>query len=163
MKFIFEKMEKEHQKEVADILNYYIENTTSAYREEPVDASFALRFLESPDVYCSFVIRNDANRIIGFCMLEPHVAISTFSETAEVMYFIHHEYTGKGAGSFALKKLEDEARKRGIKKLLADISTENVNSIGFHKKNGFVEYGRVPDIGKKLGRSFGIVYLAKTL
>ena len=72
------------------------------------------------------------------------------------MYFIQDKYTGIGAGGFALRRLEEEA-----KKLLADISTENEKSIEFHKRNGFRECGRLPDIGKKFGRSFGIVYLIK--
>lgn len=91
------------------------------------------------------------------------MAISTFSEVAEVMYFIHHEYTGYGAGSLALNKIEAEAKKIGIKKLLADISTENIGSISFHLKKGFVEYGRLCNIGNKLGRTFGIAYFIKEL
>lgn len=163
MDFIFEKLEKAHLKEVTDILNYYIKNSTAAYRAEEVNEDFSLNFLEGSDVYCSFVIKTDDNAIVGFCMLEPHMAISTFSETAEVMYFIHPEFTGCGAGSLALSKIEDEARKKGVKKLLADISTENIGSINFHLKNGFVEYGKLCDVGNKLGRKFGIVYLAKDL
>lgn len=163
MDIIFEKLEQKHQKEVSDILNYYIQNTTAAYRAEVVSEEFALNFLESPDIYCSSIIKTIDNKIIGFCTLEPHMAISTFSEVAEVMYFIHHEYTGCGAGSLALNKIEEEAKKIGIKKLLADISTENISSINFHLKNGFVEYGRLCNIGNKLGRTFGIAYFVKEL
>lgn len=163
MDFIFEKLEKKHQKEVSDILNYYIENTTAAYRTETVSEEFALNFLEGSDIYCSFIIKTIENKVIGFCTLEPHISLSTFSEVAEVMYFVHDEYTGYGAGSLALNKIEEEAKKRGIKKLLADISTENVGSINFHLKNGFVEYGRLCNVGNKLGRTFGIAYFVKNL
>lgn len=163
MDFIFEKLEKKHQKEVSDILNYYIKNTTAAYRAEVVSEEFALNFLESSDIYCSFIIKTKENKIVGFCTLEPHMALSTFSEVAEVMYFIHHEYTGFGAGSLALNKMEEAARKIGIKKILADVSTENIDSINFHLKNGFTEYGRLCDVGNKLGRKFGIAYFAKDL
>lgn len=57
MDFIFEKLEKKHCKEVSDILNYYIENTTAAYRAEVVSKEFTLNFLESADIYCSFIIK----------------------------------------------------------------------------------------------------------
>ncbi|WP_425489243.1 N-acetyltransferase family protein [Alkalicella caledoniensis] len=33
-----------------------------------------------------------------------------------------------------------EAKERGIKRLLADISSENTSSIKFHEKNGFAEH-----------------------
>ena len=163
MEIAFEKLEMKHGKEVVEILNYYIENTTSAYREKAVDEDFSLKFLESSDIHCSFVMKNIENKVIGFCTLEPHIAISVFSKVAEVMYFIHHEHTGNGIGSLALKKLEEEARKRGIQKLLADTSDENIGSMSFHRKNGFVEYGRLTDIGEKFGRKFGVVYLVKDL
>lgn len=51
MNFTFEKLEKYHKKEVANILNFYIKNSTAAYREEVVDEDFSLRFLESEDIY----------------------------------------------------------------------------------------------------------------
>lgn len=163
MDFIFERLEEKHKKEVANILNYYIENTTAAYRTDTVDEEYSLKILEDTDIYCSYAMKTTENKIVGFCLLEPHKAMSTFSEVAEVMYFVHNEYTGYGLGSLALCKLEEEARKIGIKKLLADVSTENINSINFHIKNGFIEYGRLCDIGNKLGRKFGIVYLVKNL
>lgn len=162
MKFTFDKMEKQHLKVVTDILNYYIENTTSAYRKEAVDENFALSLMEE-EVYRSYVIKTEAGEIIGFCLLEPHSPLSTFSAAAEVMYFIHEKATGMGAGGQALKKLEDEARKLGVKKLLAEISSENSGSFQFHIKNGFVEYGKLEDIGYKFGRCFGVVYLVKDL
>lgn len=163
MEFTFEKLEEKHKREVTNILNYYIENTTAAYRKEILNEEFSLGFLASTDVYCSFIIKTTANEIIGFCVLEAFMAVSTFSEAAEVMYFIHPEYTGFGAGSMALNKIENEARKIGIKKLLADTSTENNGSLNFHLKNGFIEYGRLCNVGNKFGRKFGIVYLSKDL
>ena len=87
----------------------------------------------------------------------------TFSELAEVMYFLHPDHTGKGYGTQALRRLEAEAEQRGIRKLLADISAENTDSIAFHRRHGFIEYGRLDDAGSKFGRWFGIVYMAKDL
>ena len=79
------------------------------------------------------------------------------------MYFIHPDYTGQGIGTLALEKLEVEAKKRGIKKLLADISSENTSSIKFHEKNGFVEFGQLKDIGKKFNKYFSVVYMGKEI
>ena len=163
MEYTFEKLSLEHQDEVMEIFNYYVKETTAAYREEVVEKDYFLNFLEVTENYPGFAIKEADNKIIGFCMLKPHIALSTFSEAADIMYFIHHEYTGRGIGLLALKKLENEAIKIGIKKLLASICSENSNSISFHKKNGFSEYGRLPDIGKKFGRYFSIVWMGKDL
>ena len=89
--------------------------------------------------------------------------IETFREAAEVMYFIHTDYTNKGIGKAALNKLEEDAKRLGIKKIVANISDDNQRSIEFHNKNGFIEYGRINRIGNKLNRYFGIVYMYKDL
>lgn len=163
MDFTFENLKLEHQEEVIHILNYYIKETSCAYREKTVENEHFLNFLDSTENYCGFAIKDNQNRIVGFCILEPYTSYSTFSEVAETMYFIHNEYTGKGIGTLALKKLEDEARKRGVKKLLANIASENIKSIKFHEKNGFIEYGRLKNIGKKFDRYFSIVWMGKEI
>lgn len=163
MECIFEKLSLEHQDGVMEIFNYYIRETTAAYREKVIDKDHFLAFLEVTNTHPGYALKDERNKIIGFCMLKPYISLSTFSEVAELMYFIDHEYTGKGIGFLALKKLEDEARKLGIKKLLASISSENENSIKFHKKHGFIEYGRLLNIGKKFGSYFSVVWMGKEI
>ena len=159
----FEKLNLEHRDAVIEIFNYYIEETTAAFREKTVEKEHFQKILEVTRTHPGYAMRDEANKIIGFCLLKPHLSISTFSEVAELMYFIDREYTGRGIGSSALQKLEDEARKIGIKKLLASISSENESSIGFHRKHGFVEYGRFKNIGKKFGRYFSVVWMGKEI
>lgn len=162
MDFIFEKLTLAHKEDVIRIFNYYIKETTSAYRENIVADDFFLNFIDD-EVYCGFAIKEKQGKLVGFCVLEPYRSYATFSEVAEPMYFIHHEYTGKGVGTLVLKKLEEEARKRGIKKLFVDISSENAGSINFHEKNGFVACGQLKNFGKKFGRHFSIVLMEKDI
>jgi L-amino acid N-acyltransferase YncA len=159
MEYFFEKLNPEHQDGVIGIFNYYVEETTAAFREKAVEKEHIIKILEVTKRHPGYAIKDKGDRIIGFCMLKPHIPISTFSEVAELMYFLDREYTGRGIGSLALKKLEDEGRKIGIIKLLAGISSENENSIRFHRKHGFVEYGRFKNIGKKFGRYYSVVWM----
>lgn len=163
MDVTFEKLTLEHAEDVINILNYYIKNTTFAYSEETIGIEDFYDFIDEKKVHCSFVIKNNQEKVIGFCILNSYNSLSTFSESAKTMYFIDKEYTGKGIGTLVLNKLEDEAGKKGIKKLLANVSSENVNSIKFHQKNGFFEYGRLKDIGKKFGRYFSILWMGKEI
>lgn len=163
MDFTFESLKLEHQEEVISIFNYYVEETTAAYRNKAVKNEFFTNFMDSKENHCAFAIKNDKDIIVGFCLLEPYMDLPTFSEVAETTYFIHHKYTGIGIGTLALKKLEDEARKRGIKKLLANISSENTNSIKFHEKKGFVKYGSLQNIAKKFDKYFSVVWMGKEI
>ncbi len=163
MSFTFEHLKLEHQEEVINISNYYIKETTSAYREEILENKHFLKFMDSEEIYCGFAIKTNQDKIVGYCLLEPYASYSTFSEVAETTYFIHPEYTGKGIGTLALKKLEDEAKKRDIKKLLVNISSKNIKCIKFHEKNGFVEYGILENIGKKFNEYFSVVWMGKEI
>lgn len=163
MELTFEKLAMEHQEDVIHIFNYYVKETTSAFRENVVENAFFLNFLDNTKNYCSFVIKDKQCKVVGFCTLEPYESISTFCEAAEPMYFIHPNYTGRGFGSLILKRLELEAQKRNIKKLIVDISSENEDSIRFHQKNGFTQCGRLNDIGRKFGRHFSIILMEKDI
>lgn len=164
MEPIFEKMNGTHGKEVLDIFNYYIENSFAAYPATKLPYSFFSRFLEIPNGYPSYVIKNgDTKNIIGFCFLKSYNPFPTFKETAEITYFIDKDSVGAGIGKSALNLLEKDAQNLGIKYLLANISSKNERSLNFHNNNGFTECGRLKNIGKKSGENFDVVYMEKIL
>ena len=160
---LFEPLAEEHRKPVIDIFNYYIRETTAAYRRDPVGYDFFGNFTGDTATHPAYAIRNADGVVAGFCMLEPFMNVATFAGIAEVTYFLHPEHTGRGIGSLALSRMEDDAKKIGIRKLVANASSENPGSVRFHLERGFTEYGRLENAGEKLGRRFGIVYLEKTI
>ncbi len=102
-------------------------------------------------------------KVIGFGMLRPHNPLPAFAKTAEVTYFIHRDYTGKGLGKALLGALEKGAIERGITSLLASVSSLNPGSIRFHQAHGFVECGRFVKVATKNGKVFDTVWLQKIL
>jgi L-amino acid N-acyltransferase YncA len=162
MEVLFKPMADEDRKEIIDIYNYYIENSFSAYSDTIVPYSFFDRFLERTQNYPAFSIMvND--KIAGFCFLRAYNPFPTFNECAEITYFIHKDYTGKGIGRMALDKLEEGARLKGITTILASIASENYESLVFHQKNGFVECGRFKRIIKKMNKRFDIIWMQKMI
>ena len=158
----FNRLTAKYKKETIDIFNYYIEHTTAAYRSEKVDYDFFSALVDD-DVVSAYAIMNNANDVIGFCILEKYKNIRTFDGIGDCMYFIKSGMTGKGMGRKILSLLENDAKQHSMKKLVVDISDENEQSITFHKNNGFVEYGRLKNCWKKFGRNIGIVYMYKEI
>lgn len=115
------------------------------------------------DGYPAITVINEIGEILGFGMLRAHNPIPTFSQTAEITYFIEPEYTRRGIGSTMLKHLVDEAKQKGISSILASISSLNEGSINFHRKNGFIECGRFKNVGRKKGQVFDTVWMQKML
>lgn len=160
----FKPMTEKYGKEVMDIFNYYIENSFAAYPEQKLPYGFFVRFLEMAKGYPAYVITDSlTGKVIGFCLLRAYNPMPAFMETVQITYFIDKNHVGKGVGKEALRLLEEEGRKKGIKNLLADISSFNEQSINFHKKNGFVECGRFPGVGRKNGQNFDVVWMIKEI
>jgi phosphinothricin acetyltransferase len=54
---------------------------------------------------------------------------------------------GSGAADALMDELESIARANGLRQMVATIDASNERSISFHLRRGFVEVGRMPDIG----------------
>ena len=113
--------------------------------------------------YPTITVKDEIGEILGFGMLRAHNPIPTFSQTAEITYFIKPEYTSRGIGSKMLNHLVNEAKQKGISSILASISSLNEGSINFHRKNGFIECGRFKNVGRKKGQVFDTVWMQKML
>lgn len=160
----FETMTDKYSKEVIDIFNYYIENSFAAFLENILPYEFFGNFLELTKGYPAYVIKNrSTEKVVGFCFLRAYHPFSVFKETAEISYFIEKDEVGKGVGKAALRLLEQEGKKIGIKYLLASISSYNEQSLHFHKKNGFIECGRFINIAKKKEINFDVVWMEKEI
>lgn len=164
MQMRFEKMSIEHQKSIMKIFNYYIENTTAAFPASTLPEEFFAMLMEKTKGYPAYTILNSETlEVAGFCSLSAYKAFSTFKETATISYFISQDYVGKGVGEQCLKKLETDAMQMGIKHIIAEISSENQQSLRFHAKHGFETCGTLKNIGYKFGRNFDVIYMQKDL
>ncbi len=163
MKYSINPVANEDREAIMDIFNYYVENSFAAYPENKLPYQAFDLFLQMSKGFPSGSIRDRSGRVVGFGMFHSHNPMPTFSHTAEVSYFIHPDYTGKGLGKMLLDFLEKGAIEKGITNILANISSLNDGSIRFHQRNGFTECGRFKKVGKKNGQEFDTVWMQKIL
>lgn len=158
----FLKMKSDHADQVMDIFNYYIENTFAAYPDKKLPIDFFSTILQMTNGFPSYVLNVNGN-IVGFCFIKSYSTMPIFKTTAEITYFIKSEYSGKGLGKLALQRLSKDAMGLGIERLMANVSSKNIQSISFHKKHGFVECGNFPKIGNKFNEPFDVVWFYKDI
>jgi phosphinothricin acetyltransferase len=70
---------------------------------------------------------------------------------------------GQGVGRTLLAALIDSARSQGKKVIVGAVDSENETSLVLHRSMGFVETGRMPQIGEKWGKRRTMVLLQKEL
>ncbi len=123
------------------IYNYYIENTRVTMEEKPLGgAEFSSR-VEKISAHYPYLVTRDGGEVLGYAYLDVFNERSAYNMTADLSIYVRHDSTAKGIGKALLTALEAEAKSRGIEVLVSLITDENVESIAFHKRNGFIECG----------------------
>jgi L-amino acid N-acyltransferase YncA len=148
---------------VIDPFNHYVREGFAAFPEEPLPYPFFDRLMEATRGLPTVAAKNADGRLLGFALLRPHDPWPTSSHVAETSYFVAPEATGQGIGSKMLADLEARGRSRGIRTLLAAVSSLNEMSLAFHRKHGFIEVGRLRGVHIKRGTPFDTVWMQKDL
>jgi phosphinothricin acetyltransferase len=79
--------------------------------------------------------------------------------TAELSIHVRGDRRGDGIGRILMAALIARARVQGVHVLVAGIDADNVDSIRFHERFGFVEVARMPETGFKFGHWLDLVLM----
>lgn len=163
MNYTLEPMTTDHRQPVVDIFNHYITISTAAYQEAPVGVAFVDHLINLSKDLTTAVAKTGNSEVVGFGFLYPYHPASAFRNTAVAGYFLRPDHTRRGLGSQILNYLVVESRKLGLTTLLVNISSENAESLAFHRKQGFTECGRFRAIGRKFEREFDIIWMQRRI
>jgi len=146
--------------EISHIYNFYVKNGFAAYPENKLDAAF-FNVIITAAISCYVLVVD--GEVVGYGILRNYLPYVNFKHTGKLTYFIKPEYTHKGFGTILLDKLIEEAKRNNIKNIYIHASSENPQSINFHRKHGFKECGRFRNIAKKFGQYFDIIWMQKNI
>lgn len=153
----------EDNEQVMAIMNYYIENSMAAYPLAPLPVQ-AWGFIKAKCINGTILVaETESAEVVGFALMKSFMEMEAFAHSADIGYFIDPKHTGKGLGKRFLAELEEIAKQMGIKTLLANVSSENPDSIAFHERNGFCKCGELPKVGKKHDKYFDMIWYYKNI
>jgi phosphinothricin acetyltransferase len=147
-------------KYIVDIYNYYVKNSNAAFLEKSIDVKF-VESLHNSALTNSFLVLDNGEKVIGFSLLKEFLPFENFRRTATITYFISPEYTRHGLGNLLINELIGYGNKCNIDNFIAEISSENIPSINFHKKQGFQLCGTLNNVGFKNNNDLSIIYMQK--
>jgi L-amino acid N-acyltransferase YncA len=99
------------------------------------------------------------NQVAGYAAYAPWRAKYGYRNTVEDSVYLAAPFQGRGYGRSLLVALIDHARAAGHHVMLADIESGNAASIRLHESLGFVEVGRLREIGTKFDRWLDLTIL----
>ena len=142
------------------IHNDAIRHSTALWTDTVVDRSDREEWLATRTAAGDAVlVAVDNGEVAGYAAYAPWRAKYGYRNTVEDSVYIAARYQGRGIGRALLVELIEHARGAGHHVMLADIESGNAASIGLHESLGFVEAGRLREIGTKFDRWLDLTIL----
>lgn len=96
-------------------------------------------------VFVTEAVDGDGGRtVVGFSALSVFYDRAGYDGVTDLAYYIAPDWQGRGVGTFTLRSLLDEARKRGMRKACGIIFADNAGSIALMHRFGFTQFGLMP-------------------
>ena len=111
----------------------------------------------------AFLVAELDGRVVGWGSWGPFRAKHGYRHTMEHTLYVDESARGHGVGRLLMQGLIDTARAAGVHVLVGALSHENDVSMALHERFGFVEVGRMPQVGAKFGRWLDLVLVQLVL
>ncbi|MFF5624676.1 GNAT family N-acetyltransferase [Microbacterium sp. MYb72] len=149
---------------ITEIYNDAVQNTTAIWNERTVDvddraAWLADRFRAGYPV----LVASDDDGVLGYATFGDWRPHDGFRHTVEHSVYVRGDQRGRGIGKALMNELIARARAIGKHVMVAAVASENTGSIVLHERLGFVETGRMPQVGVKFGRWLDLTFLQLAL
>lgn len=131
------------------IYNHYVKHSAATFDHDTLNVS-SWRARINADHY-PLLVYSDGGQVRGFAYGSPFRAKAGYRWTAEVTVYVAPDAQGKGIGTALYLDVLRLLRAQGYVTVAAVITLPAPASIALHKSFGFIEGGRMPAAGYKLG------------
>jgi phosphinothricin acetyltransferase len=149
---------------ILDIINDAILHTTARWEETPLTLEDRRAWLDGlrQRGFPVFVAVEDGE-VAGFSSYGPFRNGSSYGATVEHSIYIARAFRGRGLSRALMEPLIAHATAGGKHAMIAAIGLPNEASVALHRKLGFVEVGRLPQIGRKKGQWLDLLLMQLTM
>ena len=152
---------------ISAIYNHYVRESVVTFDEEegtPEDWAEKHARLDAAGMPFLVAVDAESEQVLGYALVQPWRVKSAYRFTVEDSIYLSADAAGRGIGRVLLGALLDACAAAGLRQVIAVITEGGAEaSIALHTRLGFVETGRLRDVGVKLGRPLGTVLLQKSL
>ena len=146
------------------IYNDAVARTTAIWNDQPVDlanrrAWFHARTAQGYPV----LVAEEDGLTVGYGSFGDFRPFEGYRFTVEHSVYVAEGVRRRGIASALLASLEERARTMGKHVMVGGIAADNEASLKLHARLGFVETGRMSEVGFKFGRWLDLVLMQKTL
>ena len=144
---------------IAEIYNYYIENTVITFEEEKVTKQdIEQRIQKILKKGFPYIVYEKGGKVIGYAYVNNWRERSAYDITLENSIYVDRYETKQGIGSLLFTRLIQESVKINIHSLIGVISLPNEPSRKLHNKFGFKLIGNFKESGKKFNKLIDVEF-----
>jgi len=143
-----------------EIFNEVLRNSNSIYREEEVSLEERFAWFDEK-IEHGFPLFGayDEDKLIGYAGYGTWRAAQGYRKSVELTIYVDSAFRGNGTGRALMQTIIDDATNGGFHVMIGAIDSANTSSINFHKKFGFVETARMPEVALKKGKWLDLVFM----
>jgi phosphinothricin acetyltransferase len=144
---------------IDEIYNPYVLRSTCTYQREPGTTREREAWFEAHGGPHPVVVAERDATVVGWGSLSVFRERWGYRHTVEDTVYVREGLHHQGIGRAILEDLIVRARALGHHAVIAGISADQAASIALHAQAGFVEAGRLREVGHKLDRWLDVVFL----
>ncbi|MEL6894095.1 MAG: N-acetyltransferase family protein [Actinomycetota bacterium] len=150
-----------------DLYNALIESTTVAWTEQPQTLRQRRAWFrhQQRDRY-PVLVAEDPTGVVGFAAYGSFRGSGTwpgYRYTVEHTIHVDRDRWGRGVGRSLMEALVARAQLSEVHVMVGAVDADNLESIRFHERLGFVEVARMPEVGHKFGRWLDLVLMQRII
>ncbi|AEJ20413.1 arsinothricin resistance N-acetyltransferase ArsN1 family B [Gracilinema caldarium] len=143
---------------IARLYDYYVQNTTVTFEEEPVSGREMARRIDDITAQYPWLVYEDFDQVLGFAYAGKWKGRSAYRYTVESTVYVSRDACGRGVGSALYNRLLAELREQGLHLVIAGIALPNPTSQALHERFGFRKVGEFTEVGYKFGTWLNVGY-----
>jgi phosphinothricin acetyltransferase len=155
------EVKPEDAEKVAEIYNYYIQQTHHTFETEPLKTEVMRKRITKTIKEYPFLVAENDGEIFGYAYAAQFKLRDAYQHSAEVSIYVKNDAKKRGIGSMIYEELFEELEDTDVHALIAGISLPNDGSVRFHEKLGFEKVAHFKEVGYKLGRWIDVGYWEK--
>jgi phosphinothricin acetyltransferase len=150
---------------ITDIYAHHVRAGSASFElEPPSEDEMRSRWGKLVAAQFPWIAATEDERVVGYAYAGPYRPRRAYRYSVEDSVYLAPDAQGRGIGSRLLRSLIERCAERGDRQMIAVIGdSANTASIALHARQGFVEAGRLRDVGRKFERWLDIVLMQRAL
>jgi phosphinothricin acetyltransferase len=141
------------------IYNHSVLHSTATYQTEPVTEAERATWFARHGGHHPVMVAEWQGQVVGWASLSTFRDRAAYDRTVEESVYVHQDHHRRGIGRALVRDLLKQAPAIGHHRVIATISADQEPSLALHRSLGFIDAGRLTEVGFKFGRWLDVAYL----